>query len=166
VSSTRYNIDGFLTYSQYSTGEIVAYTQLFRNGAIETVNGTIFVIDEKNPRIPGEKFELEIIKNCEQNLGFQNQLGIEPPIYVFISLLNVGGFTIGVDWNSPYQHLPKINLKFDRYSLHIPEVEIQSFDNLDLSQSLKPAFDSIWNAAGFPCSQNYDQNGKRIKNNF
>lgn len=164
VSYTRYNIDGFLTYTQYHTGEIVAYSQLFRNGIIETVNETLFTIDESSHRIPGEKFEIEIIKHSKQTLSFQNQLGFEPPIYVFITLVNVAGLTIGLKWNSEYKYIPEINKKFDRYSLHIPEVEIQSFDNLDLSRTLKPAFDTIWNAAGFPCSQNYDQNGNRVNN--
>jgi len=31
-----------------------------------------------------------------------------------------------------------------------------------MEQLLKPLFDAVWNAAGWPGSQNYDQNGQWV----
>jgi hypothetical protein len=44
----------------------------------------------------------------------------------------------------------------DRDSLVVPEILVESFD-FDAAQIMKPAFDTVWNAAGFPRSMNYDE---------
>jgi len=55
----------------------------------------------------------------------------------------------------PFQNL------IDREILLIPEVYIESY-NISPDQVLKPCFDSIWNACGFPECPNY-KNGKWVK---
>ena len=42
----------------------------------------------------------------------------------------------------------------------LPNITIEDFDTLNVYQrALKPIFDAIWNAAGYPKSQSFDQDG-------
>jgi hypothetical protein len=47
----------------------------------------------------------------------------------------------------------------DRDAVILPDVAIDSLD-VDVPQVMKPIFDMIWNACGFPRSFNYDTSGK------
>ena len=46
----------------------------------------------------------------------------------------------------------------DREILQLPEIIIESYD-ASAEKVLKPCFDSIWNACGFPISLNYNDEG-------
>ena len=47
----------------------------------------------------------------------------------------------------------------DRDTVILPDAVIESLD-VNVSQALKPIFDAVWNACGFPCSFNYDKDGQ------
>jgi len=49
---------------------------------------------------------------------------------------------------------------FDRDPLFIPELVLETFDGLNQDE-VKPLIDCVWNAAGSPCSPNYDAQGRR-----
>jgi hypothetical protein len=89
-----------------------------------------------------------------QYFSVQANIGIAPPVVLMISLLNVKGATIYVDRFSTDQD------KVDRDHLLTSEVIVESFDS-DLDQLLKPAFDAVWNACGYPGSMSYGNDGKR-----
>lgn len=73
---------------------------------------------------------------------------MEPPIFVMLSLLGVKGYKMAV---SIYDSGHPI----DRDLLILPEVVIDSYES-DVAKAMKPAFDSVWNAAGWPGSKNYE----------
>ncbi len=52
--------------------------------------------------------------------------------------------------------------EIDRDILLLPEVIIENYDTTP-EDVLKPCFDAMWNACGFPRSPNYDDAGKRIE---
>jgi hypothetical protein len=54
------------------------------------------------------------------------------------------------------------SVPIDRDALVLPEVMIESFE-CDAADVMKPLFDVIWNATGFPGCMNYDETGKRIR---
>jgi len=41
----------------------------------------------------------------------------------------------------------------------LPEVILENYPS-DIALTLKPTFDAIWNAAGWPASLNYDDQGE------
>ena len=47
----------------------------------------------------------------------------------------------------------------DRSLLLVPEIILDHFDR-DSRETMKPIFDTIWNAAGWSGSRNYDNLGK------
>ncbi|MEK7280999.1 MAG: ATP-binding protein, partial [Chloroflexota bacterium] len=83
--------------------------------------------------------------------------GIDPPLVLMLTLLGVHGYKMAVNPSRTFREAYPI----DRDSLIIPERVIEDFD-ADVGEVLKPCFDAIWNAAGWPKSINYDDNGKRI----
>ncbi|MEM7557457.1 MAG: hypothetical protein AAF378_25920 [Cyanobacteria bacterium P01_A01_bin.84] len=50
----------------------------------------------------------------------------------------------------------------DRNNLLMPEVMVENF-NFEPSKVLKPIFDAVWNACGYPGSRNYDDSGNWLR---
>ncbi|MBN2116634.1 MAG: hypothetical protein JW730_08690 [Anaerolineales bacterium] len=120
-------------------------------------------MDEENTNIRPIVFEREIIKQTHITLSFHKAIGIEPPIYVFMSFIGVKGRRIETDdaVASAFH-----NMGIDRDILLIPDVLFETYpSNLhDVAVLLKPAFDAVWNAAGWPGSSNYDKDGTWMPN--
>ncbi|MDW8022595.1 MAG: ATP-binding protein [Nitrososphaerota archaeon] len=154
--SHRYNFDGFLTYCVDHEGKSYSYVQLFRNGIIEAVEGLLLKpwAAEKELKIPSVAYEQELIKSLTEYLSILKILEVEPPVFIFLTLLGVKGYSMAVDSSRAYEAH-----SIDRDILMLPEVVIESYD-VDPKDILKPCFDSIWNACGFPRSLNYNMKGE------
>jgi len=152
--SHRHNFDGLLTYGQYSISPYAyTYLQIFRNGIIEAVNA--FLLSDGSS-IPSQQYEKGLLDGLKRFFSIQKKLGVEPPLFIMLTLLGVAGYTMAVDrarliWHSDYP--------IDRDSLLIPEVMVENFE-CDPAEVMRPAFDAVWNAAGWPRSMNYDDEGK------
>ena len=154
--SSRYNLDGFLTHDPEQDGKSCSYVQLFRSGIIEAVEGWLL----RSERSDGKKLiygddEKELIKSLSTYLSLQRILNVEPPIFVFLTLLGVKGYSMAV---SERVLIVKTHT-IDRDILQLPEVIVESYD-VKAENVLKPCFDSIWNACGFPRSLNYNDAGE------
>lgn len=79
-----------------------------------------------------------------------------------LSLLGVSGYTMSVS----REHLVIFGIDeeypIDRNDLILPEVMVETFD-VDVAQVLRPAFNAIWNATGWPRCMNYDEEGQRLR---
>jgi Schlafen, AlbA_2 len=155
-SNFRYNFDGVITTgpdsdSGYSSG----YLQIFRNGIIEAVDRYLL-----GPRelYPGN-LEDELIKSITKYFQIVKTLDISFPLIIMLSLLNVKNF--------PFRYSPKSfdprhkETKVDRNELIIPEIWVDD-SSAPTDKILRPAFDAIWNSAGWPKSQLYDEEGNKI----
>lgn len=155
VSSFRRNFDGVVTAAGSPDG-YYSYLQLFRNGSIETVRSNYFVATAD--KIIPAKYEVEIINALKRFLALQKDLGVNPPLYIMLSLLDVRGYVVG-------GHGMGIGISvfpIEKQSLILPETELANFDD-DITSVMKPVFDMVWNASGWPTSKNYDSNGKWIR---
>ena len=151
----RYNFDGILAYGQFpKSTSAYSYLQIFRNGIIEAVETYLL----REGVIPSVTFEEELLKALPRFLTIQKKLGVEPPLFIMLSLLEVSGYTIAADRKYFWR---RNNYSIDRDTLVIPEILIESFE-CDPAEVMKPIFDTIWNAAGWPRSMNYDENGKWV----
>ncbi len=153
--SHRYNFDGFLTYSAMTGGRSHSYVQLYRNGIIEAVEGLLLKPHKDQLVIPSVGYERKLIRSLTDYVSVLEKLGIEPPIFVFLTLLGVKDYILGVDQT-------KISVPttetIDRDVLLLPENVIRSY-TVKADEILRPCFDSVWNACGFPRSMNYNQSG-------
>jgi hypothetical protein len=158
---SRHNLDGFLTYSRDSEGKSYSYVQLFNNGIIEAVEGRYLGPreNEGNLSIRGIAYEIKLIESSSIYLSALKELNVELPIFIFLTFVGVKGYFMSVG-QGEYKHRGEDEI--DRDILLLPEVIIENY-NTALEDVLKPCFDAMWNACGFPRSPSYDDAGKRIE---
>ncbi len=158
-TNARFNFDGLLSYSKYNN-EAIIYHQVLRSGIIEIVD--IDMLDDtydKELIIPSLKFEKEIINRFIRILQIQQQLHLEPPILLFLTLTGVKSYKMAVSQNIRFRyHLHDYEIEKD--VLLIPEILIENYPTDDnLPVILKPMFDAVWNASGWDESKNLNKNG-------
>ena len=156
--SPRFNLDGFLVHSEAGTSNPVSYLQAFRSGALEAVESRLLYYDnDNNPSSSKEPqnfissihCERTLIVALDQFLKVEKSLGMEPPVFVMLSFVGVRGYRILSEWTQyevPYQ--------FDRDVLLLPESMVEDFDE-PADQLLQPAFDAVWQAAGYERCRHY-----------
>jgi len=158
--NSRYNLDGYLIYSPGSHAEVSdSYLQLFRNGSIEAVNSYLLSKtrgDSNVPYIPSIKFEEEIINFLSRIVLALDNLGVSPPILFLVSMINVRGYIISASQSDMFMHG---SYPIERDNIILPEVVISNFQ-INSPKLLKPVFDAIWNASGWPHSMNFDEKGE------
>lgn len=155
-SNHRYNLDGFLTYSGGREDKSHTYVQLFRNGIIEAVEGQLLESSSGELLIHSVEYERQLIRSLPDYLSVLETLNVDPPTFIFLTLLGVKGYSMNVVeriYGSRRAHT------IDRDILLLPEIVIESYrDNAE--RILRPCFDSIWNACGFRGSLNYNEAGE------
>ena len=157
TSFNRFNLDGVLFYNSiHNTKE---YAQIFRNGIVEYVNlcpplrsGS----DSFSKLLVSPSFESNLIKQTSDILSFQKSINRASPVYVIISITGARGLNIRTQ-----SGISNDNLGIDRDVILISEVFLENYpsDLHDVANQLKPAFDAIWNSAGWSGSVNYSDDG-------
>lgn len=151
VWDRRLNLDGLMSYKHGSPCS--AYTQLYRSGVIEAVSGEIVAKTYKQwTVIPSRSFEgyiLQYLATCIQTL---RQIGATPPVLIALTLTKTSGLVMGVD---------EMRLEFGlsypiaQNSVILPETLVEDF-SMPVTKILRPLFDLVWNACGYPRSENFD----------
>jgi hypothetical protein len=148
------NLDGIVHFPLRNQ-ENFAYTQVFRNGCIEAA--CVYTHDNEQT-IPAQWQERTTLKYVEQYVRALFVLGVSPPLYVFLSLLDVAGYRL-LTGHAPFLEAHDF---VDRSNLLLPEVTIEDVD-FKAGQVLKPAFDGIWHAFNHPNGSQYvNDNGDWI----
>jgi hypothetical protein len=149
----RYNLDGILITTQAIDDSVMSYTQIFRNGVIEAVDYRCL-----NSEYPNEKYKIPVfVLRDRMNRALMNSVdlfiknGISAPIIVFVSLLGVKGFTIGLSRTRDWGRLEKqYNVGIREDIINLDEIIIDSFDSFESQSLTKQVLDRIWNAVGWP----------------
>jgi len=155
----RFNLDGFLTWSRTSDESARSYTQLFFDGAIEAVYADLLRGPQGGKVQNGEgiiasiAYEKSAIEALRDYLNEYAALGITGPIAVSLSILGCRGSYLAVDTFMSGDRHP-----IDRDAVILQEVVFDGPD-VDVPTVLKPLFDQVWNACGFPRSFNYTEAG-------
>ncbi len=156
----RYNLDGLLAYSVGNSELSHSYTQLYRNGIMEMVEGLILRSERNEKIIPSIAYERELIKALPDYLSALKYLNVELPIVIFLTLIGVKGYSMSTSrFFEGESHL------IDRAVLLLPEVIINNYE-INAQKVLRPIFDSVWNSCGFSKSLNYDNNGEWKPRNY
>jgi len=150
----EYKFDGLLSNQQGT------YTQIFYNGGLEAVDTTILSASRDLRITTGNIYEKRLLGTLERFLAAQRRVGVEPPLLVMVSLLEVEGYTVGFDGFDIWGYQEQYH-RIDRPKLVLPEILIDSFD-CNITEAMRPAFDAIANAAGWARSMTYDENGKTL----
>nr|WP_319372438.1 ATP-binding protein [uncultured Methanobacterium sp.] len=153
--SLRRNFDGLVTHNMLLEGKTHSYTQLYRNGIIEAVSVELFNNDEK--QISRGFHEIKIVEAINNYLKIYEEVQMELPILVFITLIGVKDYTMYIaPENRMFYH---DTFKIDRDILELPEVILKKYEE-NIGNIFKPCFDSIWNACGYNGSENYNRDGE------
>ena len=137
------------------TGKVDTYIQLYKNGIIEAVESSFLEITTNNEKIiPFVAYEEELIKSTKQYVEFLQEVNVESPYLIYITLTGVKGYEI-----KGGRSFFGSGHRIDREILS-PEVVIWEDSNIEIDTLLRPIFDSIWNACGYTQSISYDENGR------
>jgi Schlafen, AlbA_2 len=154
--SPRINFEGFVNLHHKEDGRCWSYTQMFRNGAIEAVTVRIVSSPDRGLLVPGRSFGKYIFEVLPSYLSALQALDVPPPLVLMITLQGVRGARLGLDEQFFSEPHP-----IDRAVLELPEIMIDRFGTeLEYHQAVRPAFDALWNTAGFATSQYFDENGR------
>ena len=153
---SQYNFDGLLTAEQDT------YVQVFRNGSIEAVDTSILNAAREKRFTRGFMYEPNLLRAIRRYLDALEGLDVEPPLFVMVSFLRVKDYRILFN-HSVFEDFD--DHRIDRPNLIVPEVVIDSYD-CNLTEVIKPIFDTIANAAKWPRSMMYDESGKSLHTNL
>jgi hypothetical protein len=166
VGGWRYNLDGLVTYGFSRNPSLSrSYLQVFRNGCIEAVEASMMrVPDNQPPVISSGGYEKELLNALPRFLSIQKKLGVEPPVFVMVSLLGVYDYLVKPAGTTDFDPLWWMDQAkpIDRDTLLLPEIVINTFEP-NPAEAMRPIFDAIWNASGWPRSLNYDDEGNWLK---
>jgi hypothetical protein len=159
VSSWRFNLDGFVTYTIRGDPDRDCYAQLFRDGGIEKFSGGMIVLTAREGSQSRDFFYGFQVEEAAINAFASNQwcwthLGVEPPLILGLCLTGVIGVQLRPSGDS---YRPEA-VAFDRDPLVIPEIVVEDLSR-PAHEILRPLFDLLWNAGGWSRSPYYDASG-------
>ena len=149
--NSRYNFEGVIVYR--GDEKCSGYTQIFRNGIIEATEAGI--VNERDSRIliVSLKFAKDIFGVLPGYLDGLKALDVPSPLAIMISLQEVHGAILGVRDDFSYDALDSLNKSFNKSELLLPEIIIEDYGTeQDYQRAMRPAFDALWNAAGYASS--------------
>ncbi len=152
VWDRRLNLEGVIAFSANKPSH--SYTQLYRNGVIEGVNGNLLAHEYHGERrIPSIAYEEVVFKYLPFCFQVLQEIGSSVPIVVALTLTNTRGLRMGVDRLGF-----EVGDPIDADTLILPETVVREFST-PVGKILKPMFDLVWNASGYPSSRNFDPDG-------
>ena len=155
-SGPRYNLDGFINFG--GGCEDRSYTQVFRNGILETVRAGILNNYQNMNILHASSTINQITEALPRFLDGLSALEVPAPLVVMISYQDVAGARLAIDRGEHYLH--EIRPFPNEDPMLLPEVIIEQYGSRDdYLQTAKPIFDALWNAAGFPNCTFYGQDG-------
>lgn len=134
-----------------SYGVTGAYARVSRNGVIEASSHAFFsgYQDDDRTRLPATTFETAFVAGVQEYLAFLEVRGVEPPVRLALTLVNVGGVDlVHSPDGGPYLRENFGTDRVEPFGLTVHEYGAGSYDAL-----LAPLVDAVWNAAGFDGSR-------------
>lgn len=152
ATNKAFNADGFIRHGSKSGGEVPFYSQLFRSGGIEFVWA---LRDCGVENVRGKRYlpPLSVlghhIGECARRFtSILAKVGVDPPLVMLVSLLEVRGMRYYRQGVAEYDQGPPLN----RDTVHLPDVVIDTYGmpEDELEERLRPMFDALWNSGGEP----------------
>lgn len=163
---STFNDDGILNYWELKdTDQGLGYALLGRSGWIEAVDTLIL---PENKKIPGRVFVEAVARGVNSYLEACQEIGLDPPFYVGITLLRVHGFWVETSASRHGDSVPGPRSRpIDRGELRLPIQVIVSQPQRglthsgedEIAQALRSAFDRLWQASGLPRCEHFDDQG-------
>ena len=137
--SYRLNLDGWVAYEVAGRNHTPSYIQIFRNGILEAVLAPEEEMGTRNAILTD--YEAKAAKALPAYVRILNQLQIEPPLLLFLTMINVQGWYLR---GEPYR---TSQFAFETEIMKVPEVLV-SEPGFDTDAALLQLFNVIWQATG------------------
>ncbi|WP_310564231.1 ATP-binding protein [Hydrogenophaga sp.] len=151
----RINLDGALAVRNPNPRGTFGYSQLFRSGFFETVK----VLESReggHAALGSQTYEEQVIRVLDLLREEYLQLGVGLEMTCMVSILGAKRVELGLDkWR---YHLEDHQGYFDRDAVVLPDVLLAP--EVPSAKAMRPVFDLVWQAAGLPGSDNYDDTGE------
>jgi hypothetical protein len=144
------NLEGNSCFDLQGELPSLAYTQIFRTGAIEAVRAGILSGLVFPKIIPSLSYERAVVTYVPHCFELMRRLGCEAPILLGISLVGVKGLK-----------LADSRKEIEQDVLMLPEIMVEDL-SIRPSSLLKPALDRVWNACGVSGSPYFDNAGNWV----
>jgi hypothetical protein len=144
-----HDLDGVYVADRMQDDSCRGYSAILRTGCIEVVQRT-----GPEKLIPNPGLESSFLKFFPRCVTWLRALGIEPPVIVMLSLLDIGGHSLY--FGSGRFMFERRLIKHRDLILH--DVFVQTFET-PVAEILRPFCDSIWHACGLMRSFNFDEAG-------
>jgi hypothetical protein len=150
--------DGLLTYVDRPYGAPHAYAQMWPSGIVEGVNVRFYSFQKYGHWIISiHSTEEFLIMSTRRYLRFQKDLGIEMPIYIFLSLLGVEGAFV------PTRRMVGSRFK-DIVSFQQPVIFLEGGEFTDYSDSvdarMRGPLDRLYQMCGAAGAEHFDDKGR------
>jgi hypothetical protein len=153
----RINLDGVILFGSHQPCH--TYTQIYRTGVIEVVNGRILANEYQGhlviPSIAYERYVFEYLPQCFRVL---QEIGCTAPVVVALTLIKTRGLIMGTE-RLRFEY--DFNYPIVQDTIVLPETVVEDLST-PVGKILKPLFDLVWNACGYPSSENFDAEGNWI----
>jgi hypothetical protein len=155
----QHTLEGLATHTPRQADGVRAYTLLFRNGIVEGVAEIPSQQAEGGQRqIFLGRIEQYVMAGWAALLQLSEEHGIDPPYYIFISVLNIRGVVPFIPEAWAFEVTGNC---YRRDHLLLPELEIAAERVGQPNTALfKGAFDQLANAFGLHGSLSYDRAGQ------
>jgi hypothetical protein len=149
-----YCLEGLLQ-ATFDQEVAVAYALLHRNGCVEIVDANSCHGNNQSatPLFYPRRYEDRLRETLSNAIAILQALDFPEPYFVGLAALNCRGF--GLYRGSP---VDAGYMRLERDRLLLPEGSIESWDG-NVDAVLKPQFDMLLNAFGYPRSTNYNAEG-------
>ncbi|HKE01799.1 MAG TPA: ATP-binding protein [Planctomycetota bacterium] len=162
ATNSRYTSNGYAFYSVRQDGDRGGssrnYALGFRSGMVEygALDRSLRRVADGHERLGAVAIEnrvIEVITNYQLLLA---RVGVAPPFGVLVTVM--AGMGAVLDEGTPDPIPARIGEAF----LRLPLCELTHAAS-DPRTSLRPAFDVLWQAAGWPGSPSYDSSGRWVR---
>ncbi len=153
--------EGLLVHNALNQSMADYYTLLFRTGILEAVY--TFLPHSKEKYINSEGYEKDLWTTFPQYLQYLSGIGIEPPLFMFLTLVGVKGYKLAIGENLAWRLSHDNEKELRKDVLQLPGVVLETLEAKgDNDAILRSLFNLVWNAFGYSHSYNFDQNGEWI----
>lgn len=154
-STIRLNLDGAVGALHPDAARNAAYVQIFRAGYAELVWVLQKFEGRTKPTLPVVAYESYISQFIDRVRADLRTLGYSTAVAVLLSILKADELEFVPNDGSGF---PISGPGFDRSTLVLPDVLID--EDVPTVQGLRPAFDLVWQSAGFQRSLNFNDAGE------
>lgn len=144
----EHNSDGMVSFDRDRGIPTSGYVQLYRNGIVESVadDPTFFNPHDqaKKTRLFDHGYFREIPPRVKNYFTLLERLEVPPPVWFYMSFIGLEGCQV---YSNDFFRSTGKPIK--EKLLLMPGQEIENYQT-DINGLIKPGFDKLWNAAGYP----------------